>query len=346
VKALVYHGPKDVRYEEVPDARPDGPAGAVVRVTKASICGSDLHIYHGETGRGTGFCIGHEAMGEVVEAGPEVFRFRVGDKVLVHAGVCCGRCEGCVTGVPGCTTQGENFCYGLGPALPGSQAELVAVPFADANLTRIPEGVADENALLLADCANTAWYGVKKAQVKPGATVVVMGLGPIGLVAVLGAQLQGAARVLAVDPVAERRARAAELGATVFDVDVAQAAIIEETRWGADSVVDCVGTDQSIETSLRVVRPRGAVSVVGLSPSKRMAFPMMRAQMLSVDFHIGLATGEDTMGLFALMQQNRFNPSVVLSHRLPLSEGPAAYELFDQRADGVSKILFDLEGLG
>nr|BFE60253.1 alcohol dehydrogenase family protein [Dactylosporangium thailandense] len=340
MRGLVYHGPRDVRHDVVPDPILSNPAGAIVRVSKASICGSDLHIFHGENARGTGFTIGHEAIGQIVEAGAEVHRFKAGDRVLVSAGVRCGRCEGCASG-PHCTVQGDDFCYGLGPDLPGSQAELLEVPYADANLLRLPADVSEENALLLADCANTAWYGAKKAKIAPGSEVAVIGLGPIGLVAVMSAFIQGASRVFAVDPVADRRRRAEELGASGLPPEGAKALIVEATRGGVGHVVDAVGTDESIGLALRVVRNRGAVSVIGLSPSRRMAFPMMRAQMLSLDFHIGLATGEDTPGLLNLMRAGRFNPSVVFSHRLPLSAGVSAYDLLDRRADGVCKVLLD-----
>ncbi|MGW0590537.1 alcohol dehydrogenase catalytic domain-containing protein [Streptosporangium sp. NPDC002607] len=343
MKALIYHGPEDVRYETVADPAPRDRNGAVVRVTHAGICGSDLHVYHGHNVKEPNFCIGHEAIGEVVETGGEVGRWRTGDKVLIAAGVRCGRCDWCSTGYPACQVQ-KAWVYGLGPELPGSQAEAVAVPFADTNLVRIPEGVSDENALLLADCANTAWYGAKKARIAPGATVAVIGLGPIGQVAVLAAKLQGASRVLAVDPVAERRAQAEALGAEAFTPEAAAEEILTRAPRGVPSVVDAAGTDQTIDLALRVVGLRGAVSVIGLSQSHRYAYPMQRAQMLSIDFHIGLATGEDTMGLFDLMAAGRFDPSVVISHRLPLSAGPAAYEMFAGRRDGVTKIVFNPAG--
>ncbi|MEU0481716.1 zinc-binding dehydrogenase [Streptosporangium sp. NPDC006013] len=165
-----------------------------------------------------------------------------------------------------------------------------------------------------------------------------------GLVAVQAAWLQGASRVLAVDPVADRRARAQRLGAEAFDPACAVEEILARVTRGMPSVVDTAGVDDSIDLALRVVGLRGTVSVIGLSPSRRYAYPMRRAQMLSIDFHIGLANGADTMGLFQLIASGRFDPSVVVSHRLPLSEGPGAYEMFAARRDGVTKIVLNPSG--
>ena len=342
MKGLVYHGPDDIRFDTVPDPVPHDVDGAVVQVTACSICGSDLHIYHGHTVRERGFCVGHEAIGEVVEAGSGVRRFVVGDRVLLPAGTGCNRCAPCLAGDIGNCELGLTNCYGLGHRLQGSQAQAVAVPFADTNLVRIPEGMSDDNALLLTDCASTAWYGVSRARVAVGASVAVIGLGPIGQVGVMAAQLQGAARVFGVDPVAERRARAESLGAVAVDPSDA-GSIVEATKGrGVDAVIEYVGRDDTINQALDLVRRGGSVSVIGVSWNNRFTFPLARVQLKSIDFWAGMTPVNLQLPVLTkLILSDRFDPSFVISHRLGLSAGRAAYELSSSRAEGVSKIVLD-----
>ena len=205
MRALTYHGPFDIRVDTIADPRPFDSEGAVVAIRACGICGSDLHIYEGHGfSSDLGFCVGHEAVGEVVEVGDSVSRFRVGDSVLVTASTGCNACGPCRAGyVLGCE-RARSGCYGLSAMLPGSQAELVAVPSADGNLVAIPEGVSDDAALVLTDNAPTAWYGARRARIQPGDTVAVIGLGPVGIMAVVAAQVMGAGRVLAIDLVAVR----------------------------------------------------------------------------------------------------------------------------------------------
>ncbi len=178
MRALTYEGPREIAVSEVADPTPMGLDGAVVRVALCGICGSDLHIYDGHGfSADLGFCVGHEAVGEVVEVGSAVRGFRVGDRVLVPASTGCGQCGPCRTGHVAACERGMAGCYGLGARLPGSQAEAVAVPAADHNLVTIPDAIGDEAALLLTDNLPTAWYGVRRARIAPGDTVAVVGCG-------------------------------------------------------------------------------------------------------------------------------------------------------------------------
>ena len=341
MKGLVIHAAHDLRYEEVPDPTPFSVEGAVVQVTQASICGSDLHVYEGHMLHGEGFCIGHEAIGVVAEVGSGVRHHRVGDRVLVPAAVGCGGCLPCRHGDPVRCERGQTGCYGLGPALPGSQAEAVSVPIADANLLAIPDGVSDDNALLLTDCAATAYYGCTKARIGPGDTVAIVGLGPIGLVAIQEAYALGASRVIGIDPVAERRARAEALGAEAVSSEGAKDAVHALVPGGVDRVVEAVGRDDSIALAVRLVRTRGSVAVVGVTWSRGFDYPLAYAQMRSIDFHIGLApVAEHLPVLFDLVRGGRIDPSVVISHRLPLAEGAWAYEQWVARAEGICKVVF------
>src|SRR6476619_6863753 len=232
MRALTYHGPYDVRVESIADPRLFDDESAIVAIRACGICGSDLHIYEGHGfSPDLGFCVGHEAVGEVVAVGDAVTRFGVGDSVL----------------------------------LPGSQAEAVAVPCADGNLVAIPEGVSDDAALVLTDNAPTAWYGARRARIEPGDVVAVVGLGPVGIRSVLAAQIMGASRVLAIDLVPERRAAAAALGAEPVEGDP-KVAVREMTGGrGAGVVLEAVGADATIDLAMKIAARGARVSVVGVN---------------------------------------------------------------------------------
>ena len=217
MQALVFNGPRDIRYERYADPELGSANSAIIRVESCSICGSDLHMYHGAhigqteySADSPKFCCGHEFIGEVVETGPEVHGFRVGDKVLAAGGTGCGTCAMCRTGRSAACRQATAF--GIGPGLQGGQAEYVNVPNADAVLYS-RDGLSEEQSLLLTDAMATAYFGLTRSEPQPGGTVAVVGLGPIGIISVELAFILGAARVFAVDPVESRRAMAARLGA-------------------------------------------------------------------------------------------------------------------------------------
>ena len=343
MRALTYHGPFDVRVETIADPSLFNAEGAVVAIRACGICGSDLHIYEGHGfSADLGFCVGHEAVGEVVEVGNAVTRFAVGDSVLVTASVGCNSCGPCRAGyVLGCEL-GRGGCYGLGAILPGSQAEFVSVPAADGNLMLIPEGVSDDAALVLTDNAPTAWYGARRARIQPGDVVAVVGLGPVGIMSVLAAQIMGASRVLAVDLVAERRAAAAKLGAEPIDGDP-RLVVREMTKGrGADVVLEAVGADATVDLATKIAARGARVSVVGVNQSSAFPMHMALAQFNELEFSIGLCSVQRELPtLMALTGSGRLRPEVVITHHLPLSQGDDAYSLFHSRADGVGKVVLD-----
>ncbi|MGW9827317.1 alcohol dehydrogenase [Brevibacterium pityocampae] len=347
MKALTFHGPRDIRYSEVPDPRLSDDRSAIVRVTRASICGSDLHIYHGQGfSEDLGFCVGHEAVGVIAEVGTGVDRRRVGDRVLVPASVGCTRCPECDAGRTSlCRSRSGALekCYGLGATLQGSQAELVAVPDADRNTVIIPDEISDDAAVVMTDAAATAWYGARRARISPGDTVAVIGLGPIGQIAVQHARLLGTAEVIGIDPVPARREMAAAQGARVVDAEDPVAQVREWTGGlGAHVAIEAVGADATIEMAQRIVRRAGRVSVVGVNQNKAYPFHMERAQVKELEFAIGLCSVQfELPTLLELTRTARLDPAAVITHRLPLSEGPAAYALMDSRAEGVCKIVLD-----
>uniref|UniRef100_UPI00082BDED0 zinc-binding dehydrogenase n=1 Tax=Nocardia amamiensis TaxID=404578 RepID=UPI00082BDED0 len=233
--------------------------------------------------------------------------------------------------------------YGLGGSLlPGCQAQLLPVPHATGNLAKLPDEVSDAAAVVLTDNAPTAWYGARRARIAPGDTVVVIGLGPVGLMAVQSAFAMGAARVLGVDLLADRRKRAADLGAEPVESDDPKQAIREMLGGGADVAIEAVGADATIKLAISAVGHRGRVSVVGVSQNRAYPFHMMAAQVKELEFHIGLCSVQyDLPALLKLTAGGRIRPEAVVTHQLPMSDGPAAYRMFADRSDGVGKVVLD-----
>ena len=342
MKALTYHAARDIRHEAMADPRLESERDAIVQMTGCSICGSDLHIYHGHGfSEDIGFCVGHEAVGEVVEVGRAVTRIKVGDKVLMPAAVGCGACRSCLGGNVANCEFGAGACYGLSAKLQGVQAELLRVPAADMNAVLIPEGISEDQALMLTDAMATAWYGARRADIKPGSSVGVIGLGPIGLMAVEAAFVMGAHVVYAVDPIAERRALAAAAGAVALHPAEALETIREGTRGRKlECVIEVVGSDATVDLALRLVARRGTVSVIGVQQSRRYAFPLERAFAAGLTFRAGTCSvPEELPALFPLVQSGRLRPEQYITHRMPLSDGAEAYRLFDAREAGALKMV-------
>ncbi|MFQ5667292.1 MAG: alcohol dehydrogenase catalytic domain-containing protein [Candidatus Binatia bacterium] len=342
MRGLVYHGPYDVRVETVPEPSLRDPRSALVRVTQASICGSDLHVLHGAVPAEPGVVIGHECVGVVVDAGGEVRRFRKGERVIVPGVLGCGDCEPCRRGYPvGCLTF-FNKVYGLSSELPGAQAELIAVPNADVNLFPTPSDLTDEQVLFLTDILPTGYYAVENANLKPGQSVAILGCGPVGLFALLAAQLFGPATIFAIDRVGYRLEKARGYGAIPIDAsteDVRQRVLEATDGQGVHAVIEAVGAQETVHLAFELVRTGGAVSVVGVLIQQDFAFPMGTAFMKDLTFHIGLVNVPRFIPtLVPLIRSGRLDPTALISHRLPLVEGERAYELFDRREDGCLKV--------
>jgi 2-desacetyl-2-hydroxyethyl bacteriochlorophyllide A dehydrogenase len=344
MRAVVLNGAHDVSVEDVPDAGVPGPGGLLLRVEKTGICGSDLHPYHGVMAI-PGTRLGHEFVGTVEDIGADVQTVRKGDRVLVSGVIGCGVCPPCRAGdVVVCQGSGTQV-FGVGPGLHGGQAEAVAVPAADGAVVKIPEGITVEQAVLLTDILPTGYLGALRADITPGDTVVVIGLGPVGVFALQSAQLFGPSRILAVDRVEHRLKRAAELGAEPIDASDgnAVAKIFEATGGrGAGAVIEAVGSEQTIMDALMCAAPGATVSVVGVNMNFQMPFPFPVALMKRLTFRVTLASIPTTWSaLFPLVQSGRLRPEEVFTHRMGLSEAAEAYRIFDQREDGCLKVLLD-----
>jgi 2-desacetyl-2-hydroxyethyl bacteriochlorophyllide A dehydrogenase len=344
MKALCYHGARDIRFEAMADPDLKDDRDVLVKMDRCGICGSDLHIYQGHGfSEDLGFCVGHEAVGEVVEIGRGVRRLKPGDKVMLSAAVGCGACASCLAGdIVRCANNAAQ-CYGLSHRLEGCQAEAIRVPAGDFNAASIPEGLSADQALMLTDNLPTAWFGCRNAEIGPGDTVAVVGLGPIGLMAVEGAFVLGASRVFAIDLVPERRTIAESLGATALDAADAVGAIAEATGGRmADCAVEAVGADASINLAIQVVGRTGTVSVIGVNQTRKFEFDMAVAFFKGLTFRIGTCSVQKYWPeLVPLLRQGRLRPERFITHRMPLAEGAEAYRLFDARQAGALKMVMN-----
>ena len=347
MKATVFHGANDIRVEEV--ARPHAGVGeAVIRVTLTTICGTDLHIVRGEYPVKPGLVIGHEPVGVIEELGPGVTGYEIGERVLVGAITPCGQCRACLSGHLSQCGHGDGYeaigGWRSGNTINGAQAEYLLVPSAQANLTKIPDELTDEQAVMLADIASTGISGAEAAPVRIGDAVVVFAQGPIGLCATAGAKLMGASLIIGVDGDETRLAMARRMGADVA-LDYRAVDVVAEvkrlTGGGADVAIEALGTQQTFENALRCLRPGGTLSSLGVYSGKlQMPYDAFAAGLGDHRIVTTLCPGgkERMRRLLNLVQSGRFDPTPLITHRFPLDEIVEAYHLFGERSEGVLKV--------
>ncbi|WP_237568781.1 zinc-binding dehydrogenase [Mycolicibacterium lacusdiani] len=338
MRTVVIDAPGRVRVDDRPDPGLPGPDGAVIEVTASAICGSDLHFYEGDFPLAEPVALGHEAVGVVVDVGPDVRTVRVGDSVLVSSVAGCGCCVGCASGDPVTCLSGPQI-FGSG-VLGGAQSDLLAVPAADFQLLAVPEDVDSEEALLLTDNLATGWAGAQRADIPPGGTVVVFGLGAVGLCAVRSAIVLGAGTVFAVDPVEGRRDRAAKSGATpLHPADIS--AVHDATGGrGAASVIDAVGNDATMTAALTCVRPGGTVSVVGVHDLDPFPFPALMNLVRSVTMRMTTAPVQRTWPeLLPLLQSGRLDVSGIFTDTYGLDDAANAYAAVAARSGDCVKVI-------
>ncbi len=352
MQAIVYHGKEDFRYERTADPKLEGEADAIVRVTRTAICGSDLHLWHGGMGEGIGaaggFAVGHEFLGIVEETGRGVRGFKKGDRVLASCTVGCGDCALCRRGVySGCVTMtkggGASNVFGFSTGLPGGQAEAVRVPFSDTNLFRVPDPLSDEQALFLTDILPTGYMGAELAEVGPGDTVVVFGCGPVGTFAQMSARLRGAARVIAVDLDNERLARARALGCETVNSSKESLGerVLHATHGvGADATIEAVGRADLITQAAMITRHGGRIAVIGVLTEPTATLPWFLLFMKNLSLRTGLVNPQNFIPrLLPLIESGRLDPTVIITHRLPLSDGPRGYDVFAHHKENVLKVV-------
>lgn len=375
MKAVVYRDQRSVAVEEVPDPAVQAPGDAIVRVTTTNICGSDLHMYEGRAPVEKGKVLGHENMGIVEEVGRGVTRVRPGDRVSVPFNIACGACHNCERGWtsyclrtnPEDGMDGAAYGYAhMGP-YDGGQAELLRVPYADFNLLELPPGDELENDFtMLSDIFPTGWHGTELAGMRAGDRVAVFGAGPVGLLAAHSAVLRGASEVYVVDKEQDRLELAQSLGATA--VDFGQGDPVEQIMdltlgVGADCGVEAVGyqahdpageehPELVLDNLVASVRSTGGIGVVGVYVPQDPGAVTENAKDGRVAFDYGtmfskgqrMGTGQCPVKRYNrqlrdLVISGRAKPSFLVSHELTLDEAPEAYERFDNREDGWTKVL-------
>lgn len=338
MRTVVIDGPGSIHVVTRPDPALTGPDGAIIAVTGAGICGSDLHFYEGEYPFAESVALGHEAIGTVVETGPQVRSVKVGDLVMVSSVAGCGACPGCATRDPVMCYSGLQI-FGSG-VLGGAQADLLAVPAADFQLLKIPDGITGEQALLLTDNLATGWAAAQRADIPFGGTVAIFGLGAVGLCALRSAFARGAATVFAVDRVASRRQRAAEWGATPVEPPATEAILAATGGRGAHSVIDAVATDASLTDALSAVRPGGTVSVVGVHDLQPFPLPALSCLIRSITLRLTTAPVQRTWPeLIPLLQAGRLDVDGIFTTTLPLDEAAKGYATAGSRTGEDVKIL-------
>jgi alcohol dehydrogenase len=348
MRAAVFHGVDDVRLEEVP--RPRAGAGeAVIRVTMTTICGTDLHIVRGEYAVKPGLIIGHEPVGVIEELGAGVTGYSIGDRVLVGAITPCGQCNACLSGNLSQCGHGSGYeaigGWRFGNTINGAQAEYLLVPNAQANLAKIPDDVTDEQVVLLADIASTGISGAESGGVRIGDAVAVFAQGPIGLCAALGAKLMGAAVVIGVDGDDDRIAMARKMGVDVV-LDYRKVDVVDEIRsltggTGVDVAIESLGTQETFENALRVLRPGGTLSSLGVYSGKlQMPYDAFAAGLGDHRIVTTLCPGgkERMRRLIEMVRSGRLDLRPLLTHRFKLADINEAYKLFGDRRDGVMKV--------
>jgi len=343
MKALVYHGPDDKSWDEVPDATLVDDTDAVVRVDATTICGSDLHILKGHLPEVTaGRVLGHEAVGTVLEVGGAVKNVAVGDRVLVSCISACGRCRFCRESRYGQCVGGGGWI--LGHNIDGTQAEKVRVPFCDTSTYPIPAGVSDEEFLMLADILPTAYeVGVRNGGVSPGDVVAIVGAGPIGLSAIMGAHLFSPSHVIAID-LADTRLEAAKLFGADVTVNNGREDAVGIVHGltdglGADVAIEAVGTPATFELATELVRPGGHVANIGVH-GQPATLHLETLWTRDVTITTGLVDTDSTPTLSRLVATHQIDAGRFATHHFPLEQFMKAYEVFANASEtGALKVV-------
>jgi S-(hydroxymethyl)glutathione dehydrogenase / alcohol dehydrogenase len=375
MKAVTYQGIKDVAVKEVPDSKIEKPDDIIVKITTSAICGSDLHLIHGMIpNMPENFIIGHEPMGIVEEVGPEVTSVKKGDRVIVPFNISCGRCWYCEQGYTSQCDEanphgdmGAYFGYSeTTGGYAGGQAEYLRVPYGNATPFRLPDDceVEDEQLVLLSDAASTAYWSIENAGVKKGDTVIILGCGPVGLLAQKFAWLKEAKRVIAVDYIDYRLQHAKRTNnVEIVNFESQQNVgeyLKEITHGGADVVVDCVGMDGkmtpleflatglklhggsmgAIVTAAQAVRKCGTIQLTGIYGMRYNAFPLGDIFQRNVQLKMGQAHVIPIIPqLYKMVTEGKVDLSDVVTHKMALTDAKKGYELFDTKMDHCIKVV-------
>ena len=341
MKALVYHGPGNKSWDEVPDPKILAPTDVIVKIDATTICGTDLHILKGDVPAVTpGRILGHEGVGTVVETGAAVTTLAAGDQVILACVSACGKCSFCKQGVLSHCLGDEGqsgIGWIFGHLIDGTQAEYVRVPYAETSVYKLPETVSAEQGVVLSDILPTGHeIGIRYGQVKPGDVVAVVGAGPVGLACIATSGLYGPSRVIAVDLDPNRVAEARRFGATdgvVASADDWREQVMAMTDGlGVDVAIEAVGIPQTFQMCLDVVRPAGHVANVGVH-GKPVELALQDLWITNIAISTGLVNTDTLDTLVKMVAQRKIDPDTFISHRFGLHDIMDAYEVFENAAE-------------
>ena len=325
------------------------PSDAIVRVTLASICTSDLHIKHGAVPRAVpGTILGHEFVGIVEKVGSAVCKVKPGDRVAVNVEIFCGECFYCRQGfVNNCTDP--NGGWALGCRIDGGQAEYARIPYADNGLTRIPEHVTDEQALFTGDILSTGYWGAKIGEIKPADTVLVIGAGPTGLCTMMCAGLYSPSKIIALDTDESRLQLAKKAGLADIIWNPQQMTEKElEMRIkevshgrGADTVFEVAGGRETFQLAWKLARPNGIVAVIAMYEEDQI-IPLPQMYGKNLTFKTGGVDGSDCERIMELIADGKIDTTCLITHRMSFTDILKGYEIFENKEDGAIKIAVKL----
>ena len=334
MKALVYQGPGKKALEERPRPAIAAPTDVIVRITKTTICGTDLHILKGDVPTCTpGRILGHEGVGIVEQAGPAVTMFRPGDRVLISCISACGKCAWCRKLMfSHCATGG----WILGHRIDGTQAEFVRIPYADTSLYRIPDGADEEALVMLSDILPTGFEcGVLNGRVQPGNVVAIVGAGPIGLAALLTAQFYAPAGIIMIDLDDNRLAVAKRFGATQTinstDGKAVEAVMKLTGKRGVDTAIEAVGIPATFEMCEQIIAPGGVIANIGVH-GVQVALHLERLWDRNISITTRLVDTASTPMLLNILKSHKIDPKLLITHRFKLNDILSAYETFGNAA--------------
>lgn len=345
MKAVVYKGIGDFQLEERPVPEIIDSKDAIVKVTLTSICSSDIHIKHGAVPKAVpGTIVGHEFVGEVIQVGSGVKKFKPGDRVTVNVETFCGECFFCKRGfVNNC--QDKDGGWALGCRIDGGQAEYARVPYADNGLNLIPEKVTNEQALFVGDILATGYWAAAISEIKPADTVVVLGAGPTGLCALECIKLYGPEKVIVVDTMDERLALAKEHGVADITINplkenVEEVVLTHTYGRGADVVLEVAGGKETFQMAWKVARPNAIVSIVALyEEAQQMPLPQMYGKNLT--FKTGGVDASACEDILKLIACGKIDTTYLITHKEKLENIMEAYKIFENKEDGVIKIAIE-----
>ncbi|MGD1045128.1 MAG: zinc-dependent alcohol dehydrogenase family protein [Bacteroidota bacterium] len=332
MKALVYHSPGNRLLEDKPKPTVKEPTDAVVKITRTTICGTDIHIMKGDVSTVTdGRTLGHEGVGVVEHVGSSVSNFRAGDKVLISFITSCGKCEYCKRGM---YSHCEHGGWILGNTIDGTHAEYVRIPYADTSLYHIPDGADEEAFVMLSDILPTGFEcGVLNGQIKPGDTVAIVGAGPIGLATLLTAQFYFPTEIIIVDTNANRLDVAKTLGATKLVHDNAVDEIMKLTHGkGVDVAIEAVGTPNTFDICQSIIAVGGHIANIGVH-GKSVELHLEKLWSRNVTITTRLADTISTPMLLKIVQSGKLHPRQLISHHFTLNEIMKAYDTFENAAN-------------